>query len=190
MRQITLTQNKLAIVSDQDFARLNVHRWHACEGGKNGLFYARRKELGKLVYMHHAIRPTPKGFQIDHRDGDGLNNRRKNLRIATSTQNKQAKRRKPNGCSSRFRGVYWNTRKKKWLAQIYKRIDGVSKRFYAGSFTSEIEAAHAYDTLAKKLFGRFASPNFPVRADSSECCSAADPGPVLDRPSVCPTQDS
>lgn len=92
---------------------------------------------------------------VDHRDGDGLNNRRLNLRICTSLQN-QANRTKNSSGSSKYKGVTKDRRSGAWVAQSSEK----NKHIYLGSFDSEIEAANAYDEYALNRFGEFSKLNF------------------------------
>jgi hypothetical protein len=91
----------------------------------------------------------------DHVDHDGLNNQRSNLREATSQQNRFNSR--PGPGSSRFKGVHWAKQNQRWNARIHTR--GVI--YGLGSYENEIDAALAYDTAARELFGEFAYLNFP-----------------------------
>ena len=102
MKYIPLTQGKLAIVDDEDFEWLSQWKWHF-----NRKKYAARtiNHSGKL-YMHQVILNTPKGMLSDHRNGNGLDNRRKNLRACNVQQNK-ANSRLPKNNTSGFKGVYW-----------------------------------------------------------------------------------
>jgi hypothetical protein len=95
---------------------------------------------------------APTGIEVDHRNHNGLDNRRSNLRLATGHQNQGNRR--PQGGSPRFKGVYLS--RSKWVAQI--RFGG-SKR-YLGRFTVEEDAARAYDAAARLIFGEFACTNF------------------------------
>lgn len=146
-------------MDDEDFESVNAFKWRADKNRRN-LRVARSAPrdangLQKKLYLHHFLLPgVPK---VDHRDGNGLNNQRHNLRPATARQNKQAFQHKQIGTSSSYRGVYWHKQHKTWTAQI--TVDGVQKCL--GSFEVEKEAALAYDTAAKEHFGVFASPNFP-----------------------------
>lgn len=113
------------------------------------------------VYMHREILGLTGKIEGDHKDGDGTNNQRANLRAASSSQNKQAFRTPRAGKSSKFRGVSrWG--KGRWQAGI--RIQ--SKPFHIGLFESEVAAAKAYDAEAVKRFGSFAKPNFPYLTNS------------------------
>lgn len=156
MKEIPLTQGQVALVDDADFERVNQFKWHARRAG--GAFYAVHmvKNAGKqeAVRLHRFILP---GIgPIDHKDGNGLNNCRDNLRPASKAQNGQAFRRKSIGASSSFRGVS-RLPYSRWRAQI--RTGGIT--YYLGCFDVEEDAALAYDWAAKELFGEFASPNFP-----------------------------
>lgn len=118
---------------------------------------------GKQCYGHRIIFLYHNGYLpefLDHIDGDPTNNNISNLRPATTSQNymNQKKTKLINGkqTSSRYKGVYWNKPAGKWHAHI--KIDRKMK--HLGSFTSEIEAASAYDVAATKYFGKFARLNF------------------------------
>lgn len=133
--------------------------WYAHKLGRR--FYAARsmrKPDGHWSpqLMHRVLMPDVE--QIDHKDGDGLNATRQNLRAATHQQNMRGFQRKRAGVSSQYRGVYWARRDKKWIAQI--KLSG--KSLHLGCFKLEADAARAYDDAARKYFDDFASPNFPV----------------------------
>jgi|SRR6185436_5069509 len=159
MKKILLTKGKVAIIDDADYASVSQFKWHAIE--KRGRFYAgrcppRSIRKAKTQYLHQFLLPGCK--QVDHRDGDGLNNRRDNLRAADNLTNHRGFQRKAAGKTSQYRGVYWEPARQKWQAQT--KILG--KSLPLGRFDSEIEAARAYDAAARKYFGEFASPNFPL----------------------------
>lgn len=162
MKKIPLTQGKFALVDDEDFQRLSERRWHVVKT-KSGLLYAQRTcvkgEIGPSVVQMHRIL-LPESVWVDHRDGDGLNNQKSNLRAATRSQNLSGFRRKKSGRTSRFRGVCWRKDCFKWVAQL--NVEGRPIRL--GHFDSEEEAALAYDAAAKKHFKEFAQLNFPEAA--------------------------
>jgi hypothetical protein len=156
MRKIKLTQNKYALVDNEDFEELSKYKWSA---GKNwNKYYAFRqssKNEGKrvIILMHRQILETPVGFHTDHKDGNGLNNQRKNLRIATASQNAR-NRGKPRTNKSGFKGVSWCNTNKKW----YSRIKINQKSISLGYHTSKIEARKAYVTACKMYHKEFANP--------------------------------
>ena len=159
-KQIPLTQGKFAIVDDEDYEQLSCHKWYAFN--HHCTFYAVRgssRQKGKrtIIFMHREILGLGFGDQrqCDHRNGNGLDNGKTNLRMATSTQNNQ-NRRPRKGTSSRFKGVYWDRGRAKWRAKI--RING--PQINLGRFDSEIDGAKAYDAAAVAAFGEFARINF------------------------------
>ena len=107
--------------------------------------------------MHREILGiTDPKINVDHLDGDGLNNQRSNLRVCTDSQN-GANRGKQKNNKSGYKGVHWNKKTKKWAAQIQYH----KKVLNLGYYSDIIEAAKAYDKKALELFGEFARLNFP-----------------------------
>jgi hypothetical protein len=155
IRYIPLTQGQVAIVDASDYAWLSLYRWHVQKPG--GKHYAARRQHNKLITMHREIMQPLDGYVVDHIDGDGLNNRRSNLRICTRQQN-YCNRAKAPGCSSAYKGVNLHKKTGKYLVSI--RFQG--QRMYLGCFDDEIEAARAYDRKAFEVFGEFAWLNFPA----------------------------
>jgi len=154
IRLIPLTQGKFAIVHAEDYEWLSQYKWCALKTHDNK-FYAVRRKNNKTIIMHRQIMNAPAGLVVDHIDGNGLNNRRTNLRICTQAQNIHNSRPRRNR-SSKYKGVFWNKTNKKWIVTIHKG----DKRIYLGGFDDEIEAALAYDRKATELFGEFAYLNF------------------------------
>jgi hypothetical protein len=150
MKEIKLTRGKVAIVDDDMFEILSKNKWCYRPGRHTG--YAQRRNGKTTLQMHRFIMGiSDPRIWVDHKDGNGLNNQRSNLRIATASQNNShlTKKRKDN--SSGFVGVSWNNQKKKWVAQL--QISGKGK--HLGYFDDPIEAAKAYDKKAVELFGEF-----------------------------------
>jgi hypothetical protein len=170
MKEITLTKEKVAIVDDEDYERVNQFNWQARRTA-SGTWYADRSwyESGvkKHISMHRFIMDAPADVQIDHEDRDGLNNQRANLRHATHRQNSQNRRYKKRGTkSSLYHGVNYNTQFDRWNVVICAgelNSKGYAKQLYVGRFCSEQEAARAYDRAALKYFGEFAVTNFPKK---------------------------
>jgi hypothetical protein len=113
--------------------------------------------------MHSLLTGWPR---VDHANGDGLDNRRQNLRQATQQQNMRNSR-KYRGGSSRYKGVCWKIRNQRWLAQIYVSEQDASgvptkRKLHLGTFTDQETAARAYDAAAREHFGEFACLNFPL----------------------------
>lgn len=157
-KEILLTQGKVAIVDDGDFEELNKHKWWTNRYGNR--WYAGRIEYqnGKAItfLMHRYIMNAPKGMEVDHKNDDGLDNTRENLRLATSSQNKcNISKRVTN--KGAFKGVYWYVNRQKW--QVYIQVNG--KTVYIGSFNTAEEGARAYDKAAVQYHGEFARLNFP-----------------------------
>lgn len=169
MKEIPLTQGRVALVDDEDFDRLSRHKWYAYRQPGTETYYATRtrpRSEGKkgLVYMHREILGATRGQVIHHMNGDGTDNRRANIRFCTVRENNQGSRKKYKG-TSRYRGVHWSSRREKWAAEIRGgavRPDGRRQRVNLGDYASEQDAAIAYDRAAVRLFGEFASTNFPT----------------------------
>ena len=161
MKEIKLSQtgkNKgkyVALVDDEDYEYLNQWKWHVNIESKT--IYVRRTIYENKIYssiaMHSQIMQPPSEMEIDHIDHNGLNNQKSNLRLCTRSQN--AKNRTPRG-ASKYLGVYYEKRKRKYQAQI--NINGVV--VYLGRYVNEIDAAMAYDNAAKQYHLEFANLNF------------------------------
>jgi hypothetical protein len=154
MKEIPLSQGKVALVDDEDFEELSRYKWFArCD---HGIWYALRNMSKTLAparqnRMHNQIlgRP-PKGFEIDHHDGNGLDNRRANLRVATRSQNNangKLSRRNTSG----IKGVFWKKSRRKWEAKI-----GINCRLiHLGMFADKEEAIRVRRAAAQAIFGEF-----------------------------------
>lgn len=167
--KILLTQGQEALVDEDDFVRLSTFKWFYYPGSPRSLTgYAMRnrrsyEEGGRgVIYMHRFILDAPQGSVVDHINGNGLDNRRTNLRLATHRQNCRNRRGAERTSTSSYLGVSWHKKGKKWVAFICERKDGRGVSTYLGLFSNEEDAARAYDAAARIRFGRFASLNFPV----------------------------
>lgn len=158
MKEIQLTQGKVALVDDEDFERLNQKKWCAFKNGNT--FYAARIFYGgekqKTILMHREIMNTPQGVEVDHKDGDGLNNQKCNLRNCDHFQNSHNQSRQSNNKSG-FKGVSKDKNTGKWAVNI--KIN--NKQIHIGCFKDLKDAALAYDKAALKYHGDFARLNFP-----------------------------
>lgn len=141
------------LVDDNDYDFLSKFVWYLLDN--KTVQYASTVIEGKTILMHQMVLPCPTGYTPDHIDGNGLNNQRNNLRIATHSQQHQNKRKTKLVTSSQYKGVHWNKVKQRWHAQIKK--DGKPK--YLGLFSSEKDAALAYNRAALEMFGEFAQLN-------------------------------
>jgi HNH endonuclease len=159
MVEVPLTQGKVALIDDEDAERVLVYKWCAWWNGKRWYVVAHEPGTGKngrTVLLHRFIMSAPRGIVVDHRNMNGLDNRRENLRLATDSQNKCNRGRQRDNKSG-FKGVSWFKPAKVWIAQIkYKRVG-----YYLGYYKTAEAAAHAYDAAARKLHGEFARVNFP-----------------------------
>jgi hypothetical protein len=152
MKEIQLTQGKVAIVDDEDYEYLSQWKWHARESRYT--WYAARHDGNKMISMHRAITGAPSGLLVDHKDGDGLHNWRGNLRVCTLTQNGQNRRRQKNSTSG-YKGVSLTRENGVWGS----RISVNKQEIFLGSFDSAEDAAIAYNHAALEYFGEFASFN-------------------------------
>lgn len=160
MIAMKLTKNKITLIDKADFQLVKQWKWSYLAGG-----YAMRKsrygprKLGKYycIYLHRFLLNAPKGIDVDHINGNKLDNRRSNLRLASRSQNfaNQPKQKKLN-CTSQFKGIYWDKTLKFWRVRIHFR----HKKFEIGLFKNEIAAAMAYDIWVKDIQGEFAIFNF------------------------------
>ena len=156
MKEIKLTRGKIALVDDSDYEWLNQWKWYASPSGK--LFYAERmlpRGSGKRqrIKMHQAIMGM-KG--VDHKNGNGCDNQRGNMRTCTHQQNCM-NRRKQAGCAFKHKGVFHDRRRKTRPYGSQIRIN--YKLRFLGYFATQEESALAYNKAATKLFGEFARIN-------------------------------
>jgi len=151
MKKILLNQGKVALVDDEDYPGLSQYKWSAFKHGNT--YHVSRHAKSDLtkkycaIYMHAAIIGTPKGFETDHINGDGLDNRRINLRITTTRENQQ-NRHTPK--TSKFPGVCRFERTGKWRAYI--KIGG--KQHHLGLFDDEETAGIVYAMACNAIKNR------------------------------------
>lgn len=146
MKRIKLTQGKFALVDDEDYEELNQYKW--CAQKAPNTFYAVRGATSrKQILMHIHLLGKHPGMEIDHRDRNGLNNQRSNLRFVTHQENARNQSKRLN-CSSKHVGVSWHKRDGVWRAQIV--TDG--KQTHLGSFKNELDAIKARRNAEKELW--------------------------------------
>ncbi|CCE05791.1 putative Pathogenesis-related transcriptional factor and ERF protein [Bradyrhizobium sp. STM 3843] len=148
---MSLSRGLFALVDDEDFDLVLAHEWRAIKG--HGTFYAHTWIDGESIGMHRLLTDPLATEVVDHQNGDGLDNRRCNLRPCLQVQNMQNRRKQTTPATSRFKGVHFD--KGKWRSGIVH--DG--ERVDLGRYNSEILAARQYDRAARLLFGRFARTN-------------------------------
>lgn len=151
-KYIKLTQGKFTLVDNSDFEFLNSFKWQYRHG------YASRcavidGDVNWNIQMHNQIMLPSDILVVDHINRDPLDNRRMNLRIVSSVSNRYNSRRKIG--SSKYKGVFLVKRNNKWRSQIMKD----KKKIHLGYFTTEDQAAIAYNASAKVLFGECAFLN-------------------------------
>lgn len=151
VKTIPLTQGKVALVDDADWGWLMQWKWTLLTGSRSDNLYAQRKVKEVCVLMHRLITDAEVGTEVDHRDKNGLNNQRYNLRVGS----------KNNNCWNRsaysnnkwgMKGVHYSVRDKVFKSQI--QVFG--KGIYLGTFSSPEAAHEAYKVAAVKYHGEFA----------------------------------
>lgn len=159
VREIPLTRGYVALVDAADYEWLAAFKWCASVNKRGTLVYAVRgvggRAKARLLSMHRLILGDPAGLLVDHANGNTLDNRRCNLRSATSGQN-NANRRSA-GCAAGYRGVVAGPKPGTWAA----RLNG-----HLGIFDSAEAAALAFDFVARNTYGEFAVLNFPDRVEA------------------------
>lgn len=140
------------IVDDEDYELMSRFKWSWSPSPRRGSlgFVSAVTTPAKMILGKHI---AEQGLEIDHMDGDVLNNQRDNLRPCTRQENQRNSRSK-NGSSSRYKGVSWNKQSKNWQACIND-----PRQIYLGKFDDEVDAARAYNVAAREHFGKFAKLN-------------------------------
>lgn len=154
MKKIPLTQGQVAMVDDEDFAALSQYQW--CAEKKEHTWYASRAVYAgdrkcKNVYMHRELSGAVRGSEVDHKNGNGLDNRRENIRVCSRGQNAMNLGLRKDSTSG-FKGVSWHAGK--WLMQISTKAGRLRVRH-----VSKLAAALDYNIQAMRHYGEFARMN-------------------------------
>ncbi len=164
MKKIKLTRGYYAKIDNDDFEYLSKWQWRVMEHPLNSkgsvLRYAYRYENHYATYLHREILGLKKGDgkMVDHANGDGLDNRRNNLRVCTRSENARNRRKWVlKAKQSKYKGVSIIPNPKSPKFGVAVMVDGKNKHF--GCFESEIEAAKKYNEIASKFYGKFAKLN-------------------------------
>lgn len=159
--RVPLTKKLHAIIEEADAEEIGNYTWTASTSTKSEYALRKgRKGEPKTVHMHRIIARAKPGEIVDHINRNTLDNRRSNLRLCTAAQNVINRGYSKPGKTSKFRGVSWNKKDRKWVAQIGAKGGHIR----LGYFKDEVEAAKAYDKAAVELHESFACLNFPIAA--------------------------
>lgn len=157
--EIELTRKMYTIIDADDYDKISCYTWIASYHKKNNVYRAMARKKGpgnSKVYMHRVIMGVAdKNMTVDHINHDQLDNRKRNLRVCTMSQNNKNVKMKSSNKTG-YKGVYFSKHRNKYIAQI--QCD--KKVYYLGGYDAIIEAAKVYDHYAEVLFGDFALLNF------------------------------
>lgn len=154
MKEIKLTQNKVAVVDDEDFEQLNQYKWYAHKQSNN-CYASRTIRLNKrkiTIKMHREVLNAGNGISVDHINGNGLDNRKENIRLCTTQQNAFNRKHPHPKNKLKTKGVRWHNGARKFIAKI--KING--KKIHLGYFNVLGDADSAYRFAEEKYFGEFA----------------------------------
>lgn len=156
MALVPLTQGYVALIDAGDVPLVDGWNWSAIRSpnanGKTRSVYAVRKgRNNRLIYLHRSVLSVPNGISVDHVSGDGLDNRKVNLRVATTAQNQHNARLRTDS-SSGAKGVSWCKKSRKWKAYIKEN----GKQRHLGLFNTIEAASHAYGEASVEVYGAFA----------------------------------
>ena len=156
MKKIGLPSGDVTLISDEDLERVAEWAWRkkTVRPGVNYVEMANKKSKPGIP-LHRFIMNPPDGLLVDHKDGDGMNNQRENLRICTNADNVRNRKLHSNSTTG-YKGVWFYNSHKKYSASIMSH----GNKYFLGLYDDPIEAARAYDKKARELHGEFARPNF------------------------------
>lgn len=159
MKKIQLGKGEFTLVDDEDFCKLSLIKWRILKarGYTKDYVYGYISSKKRHIFLHRFLMNPQIGMVVDHINGDGLDNRKKNLRICTTQENSRSRRFLQKNNTTGYQGVKKN--KNGWESQI--KVNGKMK--YLGYSKDKTKAAKIYDEAAKKYHGEFATLNFPKR---------------------------
>lgn len=174
MKEIRLSNGRMAQVDDADFEWLSAWNWHCHGEGRKryaGRFERRGAGVRVFISMHRVIAGAQAGQEVDHVNGDTLDNQRANLRCCSRFENHRNQRKQVKRVPSRsqYRGIGWMKRMNRWQV----RITVGYKKLFIGYHADEIEAAKMYDEAARRYHGEFACVNFPREGEQGALVRAA-----------------
>jgi hypothetical protein len=156
---IQLRNGREALIDDADAELVSDYAWYSFSVRR--VEYVAADQGGKRIYLHRLIARPAEGQEVDHINCDGLDNRRSNLRVCSHAQNLANQRHQERETYSRHKGVTYDKRRGKWLAQAKAR----KIHYNLGTFKSEDDAARAYNAFAVNAFGEFARLNVIPEAE-------------------------
>jgi hypothetical protein len=152
MKELLTTNGKSVLLDDSDFEWASKRTWHARNDKTAWYIVGYHPDFKKTVYLHREIMGFPNS-RVDHKNRNGLDCQRDNLRLATLDQSNANRQKPTRPTTSKYKGMYWCKRKLRWRVTVKNR--------FIGYFKNEEDAARAYDSEAVKLWGEFAHLNFP-----------------------------
>jgi hypothetical protein len=180
VRTVQLGKGKSTLVDEADWLIVSQLTWYAVRSDRKPAtgpehWYARHsisKTPGqpmRCIYLHRHLIAAPTGMHVDHRNGDGLDNRRENIRLCTKTENKRNVR--TSWGASKFKGVCFDKTRGTWKAHLMSKD---RRRIHIGRFPTEIEAAQAYDEAVIREYGEFACTNAEMYGALTQDASPAE----------------
>ena len=163
MKKVYLKNGGGAFVDDEDYEKVWGYEWYGLKGPSTTYAVTNTNTKGRLLSMHRLVMDAPPDTVVDHRDRNGLNNCRHNLRLCTQQQNLWNRKRRGDRPRSPYLGV-WVKRNGRYATLV--SVDG--KQVYFGTFINERDAALMYDAVVRRTRGEFATLNFPDEHYSEE----------------------
>ena len=156
-RRLRLSKGQTTLIDDEDYPLLTRYKWHLTANGAVQGSIPTGRRGSKHILMHRMIMNAPPNVQVDHKNGDRLDNRKENLRLCNNAENnRNVGLRKKKGRTSPYKGVSWCKNTNKWRAGITLNYRWI----HLGRFIDPKEAALAYDNAAMLYFGEFSRTNF------------------------------